>query len=248
MDLGLKGKSVLITGSSKGIGLACARAFAAEGCTIHLAARSVDLMEKQRAEISAKYGVTVHAHVADLRAPGSAKKLVDACPNVDILVNNAGDIPGGTIDALSEEKWRHAWDLKVFGFINMTREMMAHMAARKSGVIFNVIGMAGISYPAEYICGAAGNAALHAFTCAAGKGSTKHGVRVLGLHPGATMTDRIISLNKGYAKQKFGDESRWEELLDRSKIQEPEQVADTVAFLCSARSSHISGVMLNLNP
>lgn len=248
MDLGLKGKSVLITGASKGIGLACARAFAAEGANIHLAARSADLLEQNRKEIAAKYGVSVTAHVADLRAPGSAKKLVQACGKVDILVNNAGDIPGGSIEGVDEEKWRHAWELKVYGFINMTREMVATMSAQKSGVIFNVIGMAGVTHPDGYICGAAGNAALDAFTRGVGKGTTKNGVRVLGLHPGMTMTGRVEALNRGIAKQKFGDEGRWMELVDQSKVQQPEQVADTVVFLCSARASHLSGVMLNLNP
>jgi 3-oxoacyl-[acyl-carrier protein] reductase len=246
MDLGLKGKSVLITGASKGIGLACAHSFAAEGCNVHLAARSADLMAKAQSEIQSKYGVVVHTHVSDLRAPGSAKKLVDACANVDILVNNAGDIPGGNIEALDEEKWRYAWDLKVFGFINMTREMFNKMKPRKSGVIVNVIGMAGVSHPAEYVCGATGNAALEAFTKGVGKGTFQHGIRVVGVHPPATRTDRIINLNKTIAKQKFGDESRWEELLKQTHIIEPEQVGDTVAFLASYRAAHLSGVMLNL--
>ncbi len=246
MDLGLKGKSVLITGASKGIGLSCAHSFAAEGCNVHLAARSADLMAKAQSEIQSKYGVKVGTHVSDLRGAGSAKKLVDACGDIDILVNNAGDIPGGSIEAIDEEKWRHAWDLKVFGFINMTREMVTKMKARKSGVIVNVIGMAGVSHPAEYVCGATGNAALEAFTKGVGKGTFQHGVRVVGVHPPATRTDRIVNLNKTIAKQKFGDESRWEELLKQSHVIEPEQVADTVAFLASPRAAHLSGVMLNL--
>jgi hypothetical protein len=246
MDLGLKGQSVLITGSSKGIGLACAHSFAAEGCAIHLAARSAELMAKAQSELQSKYGVKVDTHVVDLRAPGAAKKLAAECAGVDILVNNAGDIPGGSLESVDEEKWRYAWELKVFGFINLTREMLVRMQARKRGVIFNVIGMAGVTFPAEYICGAAGNAALDGFTKAAGKGSAKHGVRVLGLHPTATMTDRIIQLQKTIAKQKFGDESRWEELLKEQRVDTPQQVADSVVFLCSPRAAHLSGVMLNL--
>ena len=82
----------------------------------------------------------------------------------------------------------------------------------------------------------------------AGKGSIAHGVRVLGLHPGATMTDRIISLNKNFARQKFGDESRWEELLKDVRMHQPAQVADTVVYLASARASHLTGIMVNLTP
>jgi 3-oxoacyl-[acyl-carrier protein] reductase len=167
---------------------------------------------------------------------------------VDILVNNAGDIPGGSVEAVDDERWRHAWELKVFGYINLTREMYARMKPRGAGVIVNIVGMAGVTHPSEYVCGATGNAALEAFTKGVGKGSIEFGVRVLGVHPPATRTDRIIQLNKTIAKQKFGDESRWEELLKQTRMIEPEQVADTVVFLASARASYWSGVMLNLGP
>ncbi len=246
MDLGLKGKSVLITGASKGIGLACAKAFASEGCVVHLAARSADLLAKAKSDIEAKHKVAATTHVCDLRGPGAVKQLAEACANVDILVNNAGDIPGGNIELVDEALWRHAWELKVFGYINLTREMITRMRPRGKGVIVNIVGMAGVTHPAEYICGAMGNAALEAFTKAAGKGSIEFGVRVLGMHPPATRTDRIIQLNKTIAKQKFGDESRWEEVLKQTRIIEPEQVADTALFFASERAAHLSGVMLNL--
>ncbi len=248
MDLGLKGKSVLITGASKGIGLACAKAFAAEGANLHLAARSVDLLAAAASEIKARHGVgvNVETHVCDLRAEGAVKRLADDCAKVDILVNNAGDIPGGSIETVDDARWRHAWELKVFGYINLTRAMLAHMKPRGKGVIVNVVGMAGVTHPPEYICGTMGNAALEAFTKGVGKGSIEYGVRVLGMHPPATRTDRIIQLNKTIAKNKFGDESRWEELLKQTRMIEPEQVADTVLYFASERANHLSGVMLNL--
>jgi 3-oxoacyl-[acyl-carrier protein] reductase len=246
MELGLKGKSVLITGASKGIGLACAKAFAAEGCNVNLAARSADLLAANASEIRTRYEVTVDTHVYDLRVEGAVRQLADACSNVDILINNAGDIPGGSIETIDEALWRHAWELKVFGYINLTRAMLAHMRPRGKGVIVNVVGMAGVTHPAEYICGTMGNAALEAFTKGVGKGSIEYGVRVLGMHPPATRTDRIIQLNKTIAKQKFGHESRWEELLKQTRMIEPEQVADTVLFFASERANHLSGVMLNL--
>jgi NAD(P)-dependent dehydrogenase (short-subunit alcohol dehydrogenase family) len=240
MDLGLKGKSVLITGGSKGIGFACARAFAAEGCRVHLAARDRDRLHSARQELNGDIAI----HPVDLRDGAALRGLARECANVDILVNNAGDIPGGTIETVDEAKWRHAWELKVFGFINLTRELYARMKARKSGVIANVIGMAAESQPFEYICGAAGNAGLAAFTRAMGKGSREHGVRVLGVHPPATRTDRIVTLMKASAKAKFGDESRYPELM--GNVIEPSQVADTVCFLASARAGQLSGVVVNL--
>lgn len=240
MDLGLKGKSVLVTGGSKGIGLAAAKAFAAEGCRVHLAARDKDRL----GQAARTLGGDVKTHSVDLRDGAALRRLAEECAGVDILVNNAGDIPGGTIETVDEAKWRHAWELKVFGFINLTRELYARMKGRKSGVIVNVIGMAGESHPFEYICGAAANAGLAAFTKAMGKGSLEHGVRVIGVHPPATKTDRIITLMKASAKAKWGDESRYEELM--GKVIAPEQVGDTVCFLASPRAGQLSGVVLNM--
>src|SRR3989441_1544184 len=103
MDLGLKGKTVLITGGSKGIGLACAMAFAAEGCDLHLAARNRELLETVRRTIRAAHsGVDVSLHALDLRDGTALHDLATACGDSDILVNNAGDIPGGTIESLDE--------------------------------------------------------------------------------------------------------------------------------------------------
>jgi hypothetical protein len=239
MDLGLKGKSVLVTGGSKGIGLACAKAFAAEGCRLHLASRD----RERLAQAAKALGGDVKIHPADLRDAAHLKKLAADCGDVDILVNNAGDIPGGTLEALDDAKWRHAWELKVFGFINLTRELYPQLRKRR-GVIVNVIGMAAEHGTFEYICGATANAGLANFTKALGRGYAQHGVRVVGVHPPSTRTDRIINLMKAQAKAKFGDESRYEELM--GNVIEPEQVGDTVCFLASPRAGQLSGVVLNL--
>ena len=239
MDLGLKGKSVLVTGGSKGIGLACAKAFVAEGCRVHLAARDRDRL----GQAAKTLGGDTKTHSVDLREGAALRQLAKECSDVDILVNNAGDIPGGTIESLDEAKWRHAWELKVFGFINLTRELYPHLKRRK-GVIVNVIGMAGEHGTFEYICGATANAGLANFTKALGRGYAQHGVRVVGVHPPSTRTDRIITLMKAQAKAKFGDESRYEELM--GNVIEPEQVGDAVCFLASPRAGQLSGVMLNL--
>jgi 3-oxoacyl-[acyl-carrier protein] reductase len=240
MDLGLKGKSVLVTGGSKGIGLACAQSFAAEGCRVHIAARDQERLANAARSLHAE----VKTHSVDLRDGAALRQLAKECADVDILVNNAGDIPGGTLETVDEAKWRHAWELKLFGFINLTRELYAPMKARKAGVIVNVIGMAGETHPYEYICGAVGNAGLAAFTKAMGKGSRERGVRVIGVHPPATRTDRIITLMKASAKARFGDESRYGELM--GNVIEPSQVADMVCFLASPRAGQLSGVVVNL--
>jgi 3-oxoacyl-[acyl-carrier protein] reductase len=249
MDLGLKGKSVLITGGSKGIGLACAMRFAAEGCHLHLVSRDQGRLDAARAAVRAQGPVEVTLHAADLRDGAAVKRVAAAAGAVDILVNNAGDIPGGSVLDIDEAKWRHAWDLKLFGYVNMTREVLGTMKARGRGVIVNVIGMAGEKPSYEYICGAVANAGLAAFTKGLGGKTPEFGVRVVAVHPPATRTDRIMTLVRNVAKQKYGDESRADDVLkDGSfgRVIEPEQVADTVAFLASDRASHLSGIVVNL--
>ncbi|HVL35158.1 MAG TPA: short-chain dehydrogenase/reductase [Burkholderiales bacterium] len=240
MDLELRGKSVLVTGGSKGIGLACARSFVAEGCRVHLAARNRERLEEARRAL----GAAATAHPVDLRDAAALQKLAAECGEVDILVNNAGDIPGGTLESLGDAAWRLAWELKVFAYINLSRELFGRMQRRGGGVIVNVIGMAAEHPSFEYICGATANAGLAAFTRALGKNARETGVRVLGVHPPSTRTDRIVTLMKAAAKARFGDESRYPELI--GNVIEPEQVADTVVFLASARAGQLSGVVLNL--
>src|SRR5215471_11270951 len=121
MDLGLHGRKALVTGASKGIGRACAASLAEEGCDVALVSRTAVDLEAARSAIIAKHNVAVRFYALDLSDSRNVDKLAAECSDVDILVNNAGAIPGGNIDAVDEARWRTAWDLKVFGYINMTR-------------------------------------------------------------------------------------------------------------------------------
>ena len=168
MDLNLRGKRVLITGASKGIGAAAAEAFAEEGCDLLLVARSSDALDALAGKLRSAHQINAVAHACDLRKPDHLAGLARVAADIDILVNNAGDIPGGAIDKIDEAAWRHAWELKVFGYINLTRMIYAQMKARGHGIIVNDIGAAGEKFDANYICGSAGNAALMAFTRALG--------------------------------------------------------------------------------
>jgi NAD(P)-dependent dehydrogenase (short-subunit alcohol dehydrogenase family) len=138
--------------------------------------------------------------------------VVDAVGHADILVNNAGAIPRGDIFAMTEPKWRESWELKVFGYINATRAMLEKMYARKKGAVVNIIGLAGESYNYDYVTGSMGNASLMAFTRTVGSRSVDHGVRVVAINPPATRTDRMLTLLRGQAEQKWGDPERWPEL------------------------------------
>ncbi len=123
MKLNLEGKSVLITGASKGIGLAAARAFAVEGCSRHLAARSVELLDVAKKSIAAEFAVPVQVHTMDLSNDAQMCALAAKTGTVDILINNAGDIPGGPMDAVTDAVLRTGFDIKVFGCISLTRAL-----------------------------------------------------------------------------------------------------------------------------
>src|ERR1700745_2873680 len=137
MDLHLRGKRVLITGASKGIGAAAAEAFAEEGCHLRLAARSGDALKALAERLRSAHQIDASAHAVDLRKSEDIPRLGAEASDIDILVNNAGDIPGGSIEKIDEPTWRHAWELKVFGYINITRAIYAQMKARGGGVIVN---------------------------------------------------------------------------------------------------------------
>ncbi|MEI6723799.1 MAG: short-chain dehydrogenase/reductase [Betaproteobacteria bacterium] len=250
MDLKLTGLTALVTGASRGIGRAVAEELAREGCHLHLASRSAVDLEAVRAGIAKEHKVKVQCHALDLGVSANIATLAKAAGDVDILVNNAGVTPSGELLKIDEKQWREGWELKLFGYINLTREMLTPMMQRKSGVIVNVIGMAGVKPSFDYICGATANAALNAFTKGVGAGSVNHGVRVLGVNPAATRTDRIITLTKARAKTTFGDESRWEELLSNmpfGRVAHAEEVADTVVYCASDRASYLSGTMIDID-
>lgn len=250
MDLNLSGRTVLITGASKGIGYAAAEAFAAEGCHLHLVARTAADLDKAKESLHKAHGVEVAVHPMDLAQPGAVEQLIQASPDVDILVNNAGAIPGGNLDTIDEDRWREAWDLKVFGYINMTREYYRRMRERGGGVIVNVIGLAGERPNVNYVAGSAGNASLMAFTRAVGSRSIDEGIRVVGVNTGLVETERAKTLLQTRAEMELGDRERWREMLKKQPLQraaKPSEAADLVVFLASERASYITGTVYILD-
>jgi NAD(P)-dependent dehydrogenase (short-subunit alcohol dehydrogenase family) len=250
MQLGLEGRSALVTGASKGIGRAIALQLADEGIDVAITARGERELELVRSEIAARAQVKVRVFPLDLSASRSVAVLAAECPDVDILVNNAGAIPRGRIDEIDEQRWRAAWDLKVFGYINMTRAFYALMKTRGKGVIINILGNGGERLDAGYICGAAGNAALMAFTRAMGGASHKDGIRVVGINPGPTATERLVGLMQKEARDRFGTPDRWKELMKPfpfGRAGTPEEIAAMVVLLASDLSAYTTGTVVTID-
>ena len=162
-------------------------------------------------------------HVADLSRTQDQASLAANCKDVDILVNNAGAIPRGGIEHLDDAALREGWELKLFGYINLSRYFYRHMKERQSGVIMNVVGgqptIQPITIlPEQWLMWRCKN-----FTIALGKESQNHGVRVLGVHPSVTETERMVSHHEKQTEIEVGDKSRWREFIPELPLADPPQ-------------------------
>jgi NAD(P)-dependent dehydrogenase (short-subunit alcohol dehydrogenase family) len=243
MDLGLQGRRVLVTGGSQGIGLAVARGFLAEDARVTIVARDAARL----AAAAATLGGNAGTKSMDLAQPGAAQALADECPDTDILVNNAGAIPTGDIFAVDEAHWRAAWDLKVYGYVNLMRAMYAHMRGRGPKVIVNVLGIGGERPQWRYVCGNAANVALAGVTKSLGGRSIDDGIRVVAVNPGGVETERMVAIQKARAARELGDAERWREYFaDKplGRAATPEEVANVILFLASDRASWVSGAVV----
>jgi NAD(P)-dependent dehydrogenase (short-subunit alcohol dehydrogenase family) len=250
MDLKLRGRTALITGASKGIGRAIAAVLAEEGCNLVLVARTAADLEAARKEIVARHNISVVTRALDLSGSTAVDQLAAAYLDIDILVNNAGAIPGGRIAEVDEKRWRAAWDLKVFGYINMTRAFYAAMKKRGGGVIVNILGVAGERLESTYIAGSTGNAGLMAFTKSMGAASPADNIRVVGVNPGPIDTERLEGLMRQRAQDRFGDAEKWRDFykpMPFGRAGRPEEIAHMVAFLASDLSSYTSGTVITID-
>jgi NAD(P)-dependent dehydrogenase (short-subunit alcohol dehydrogenase family) len=245
MDLGLKNRRVLVTGGSQGIGYAIARGFLDEGASAVIVARDGERLQKAVAELGRHGPVTGKA--VDLAQRGAPEAVADEFKDTDILVNNAGAVPTGDIFSVDEARWREAWDLKVFGYINLMRAMYRHMRGRPPKVIVNVLGLGGERPQWQYVCGNAANVALMGVTQSLGGRSIDDGIRVVGVNPGGVETERMRSNQRARAQRELGDPERWREYLKDKPLGRaatPEEIANVVLFLASERASWVSGAVV----
>jgi NAD(P)-dependent dehydrogenase (short-subunit alcohol dehydrogenase family) len=250
MDINLKGKTVLITGASKGIGQVIAESMAAEGCNLHLAARDEVAMRELATRLKRDHAVAVTVHRCDLGLTSDVEALGAACADVDILVNNAGDIPPGTLEEIDGETWRKAWDVKVYGYVDLTRIIYPRMCARKGGVIINIVGAAARMPNHRYIAGCMANIALNMFTQCLGGESMRHNVRVVAINPGPTVPGRHLPHVMARAKRLLGDENLWPELhakFPSGRAGKASEIAEAVIFLASDRAGFISGATIDVD-
>ncbi len=247
MKLGLEGKVVLITGGSKGIGFACANAFAAEGAKIAICSRSQKNIDEARVSLRDALGVP-----ADLTDADAAAQMIDTVESrlgpIDVLVSSAGAARRTPADELTPELWRSALDAKFFTYINVIDPLVKRMAERGKGVIINVIGIGGKVASPTHLAGGSANAALMLATAGLGAAYASKGVRIVGVSPGLTETDRVMEGMEAVARlANITIDEAHRRSVDRipiGRMASPEDIANMVAFLASHRASYVTGVTI----
>ena len=250
MELNLEGKTVLITGASRGIGAAIANSFAREGCNLRLVGRDAKALENLCAELRELYGIDASAFSVDLRDTFNLRNLANANSDVDILVNNAGDVPNPrALDAIDEDLIEAELSLKVQGYVNLTRHFYGHMKTRRKGVIINNIGVAGELPNDSQIIASLCNAALTAFTKAIGKKSLLDKIRVVGISPGHVNTDRYKVIRNASWEKLYGIKPGSLPVAHFSPplVSQPQEIADIIVFAASDRCPSLSGSIITVD-
>ena len=250
MDLGLKRKNVLITGGSKGIGLACAKAFIAEGARVAISSRSQANLDAARKVLGEC--VCVAADLTDAAAAGAMVERVEReLGALDILVNSAGAAKRTNAEELTPQAWRAGMDAKYFTYVHVMDPVVKRMAARGRGAIVNIIGSGGKTPSPTHLAGGAANAALMLASAGLSAAYIGKGVRVVGLNPGLTETGRVAEGMKAEAKREGVSEAealrRATKSLPLGRMPQPEEVADIVLFAASERGLLLSGANITID-
>jgi len=250
MDLGLRGLGVLITGGSKGIGLACARAFLDEGAKVAIVSRSRANLDQAAGQLPKAATI-----VADLTRIEDARNMAREAERVlgavDVLINSAGAARRYPPEELDAAAWHAAMDAKYFTYIHAMDAVLPAMRARKRGAVVNIIGMGGKVATPIHLPGGAANAALMLASVGLAAVHGKHGVRINAINPGATMTERIREAlelearSRGVSSEKVLEEGQARVPLGR--YADPMDVARVALFLASNQAAYVTGAILPMD-
>ncbi|MEO8754367.1 MAG: SDR family oxidoreductase [Casimicrobiaceae bacterium] len=254
MDLGLAGKAVLVTGASKGIGLACAAAFLREGARVAMVSRSRENLDAGIASLPPG-GATPLAIVADLTRVEDALRAVEeaeaALGPLEVLVNSAGAARRYAPDDLDASAWHAAMDAKFFSYVHPMDIAVKRMAARGRGAIVNIIGSGGKVAGVMHLAGGSANAALMLATVGLAAAYGPKGVRVNGINPGGTLTTRV---QEGLDVEARSTGRTAEAVLAAQqasiplrRLGTPEEVANVAVFLASDRASYVTGAIVPMD-
>ena len=256
MDLGLQGKVAIVTGGSEGIGKAAAASMAAEGASVLIAARRVDVLEAAAAEIREQTGGSVTAVQTDVMVPEQVEDLIqraiDDHGRLDILVNNAGTSAGGAFLGVTDEAWQHDLDLKLYGAIRTSRLAVPLMREQGGGRIINVTNLGAKAPGAASVPTSVSRAAGVALTKAMSQEFAADNILV------TTVCIGLIKSGQHETRFKAMQESDPDLTLDQfysamgdrvplGRVGEGEEAGDVIAFLASDRASYLTGIAINID-
>ncbi len=260
MDLALEGKVAAITGGSEGIGLATAHRLAAEGARVAICARRAEVLQSAGEAVRAATGAEVLSVVADMAKPGEPERFVgqtiERFGRIDVLVNNAGREAIGPFEAASDDAWHADLDLKLFGAIRAIRAALPAMRRDGGGRIINVTHIGAKQPRARSVPTSVSRAAGIALTKALSKELAEAGILVntvcVGLIWSGQWERRRLTLSPPPSPQDYEHRIMAERAaalapIPLGRMGRPEEVADLIAFLASARAAYITGAAINVD-
>jgi len=254
MDLNLAGRTVLVTGGSKGIGFACAVAFAAEGARVAISSRSLDTLAAASKALKEK-GHEVVTVAADLVDPKSAPELVAQVERrlgpVEVLVNCAGAAKRYAPADLDMQAWHSAMDSKYFTYVHAMQAVLPGMVGRKRGAIVNIVGQGGKVANPSHLPGGSANAALMLVSVGLASAYGRQGIRVNAINPGVTLSERAKAGHAAEAKTLGITEEQarqqGEQRIPLGRYARPEEIAAVAVFLASDRASYVTGTVISMD-
>ncbi len=254
MDLNLAGRVVIVTGASKGIGYACAEAFAAEGAKVALVSRSQANLDAALARLPRGASAPI-AIAADMTSHDAADEMVakveKTLGDIDVLVNSAGAARRYAPEELNAQAWHDAMDAKFFSYIHPIDAVLKRMLPRERGSIVNIIGAGGKVATPVHLPGGAANSALMLATVGLASAFGPKGIRINGINPGATLTGRVQEGLRAESRMTGLGEA---ELLSRNEARIPlkrygtaEEIARVALFLASEQASYVTGAIVSMD-
>ena len=249
MELGIEGKTVLVTASSKGIGRAVAESFAAEGCRVAICSRDKEELLKTAQEIKKKYSFEPIWSVCDLNKPKDIENTIEninkQLGKINILVNNCGGPEPGYFQDLTDDNWLNAFDQVLLSTVRFCNLVIPNMMLKEWGRIVNITSVA-VKQPMDklMLSNSLRNGVI-GFAKTLSNEVAKYNITVNNVAPGYTLTNRIYDLAVNRSKQ---DRKSHEEVLiemareiPMNRLASPEEIASVVLFLASNKASYITG-------
>jgi 3-oxoacyl-[acyl-carrier protein] reductase len=255
MDLGLKNKTALVCGASKGLGKASAECLAVEGASVILCSSNPDNLQKAKQEIQAVSSAEVTAISANLSERDDVSRLIEMLfkrySHIDILVNNTGGPPPGKFEELSIDDWQAAYEAMFISAVMLTKSVLPGMKSQRWGRILNITSIA-VKQPVEnLILSNSIRAGITGFARTLANEVAPFGITVNNILPGYTRTERLENLAEETAGRKGVSVEEayqtWLKDIPMNRLGEPEEFGNVVTFLASERASYVTGTSITVD-